>query len=255
MFRAARTFVAPLALLMGCCTLPAWGAGHGSWRVVRAVDHDHQRYTQGLELHDGLLYESAGLYGRSAVYVQAPGAPAPLRWRRLPDRLFAEGLTRVGDRLFVLSWREQVALVLDERLRVVDRLRYRGEGWGLCHDGQRFVMSNGSARLLFRDTERFDEVASVIVRLDGRPLARLNELECVDGRVYANVFQDWRIVRIDPDRGTVDRVWDLSTLALRLPANLDFRDAVLNGIAHDPATGRFWITGKRWPLLFEVELQ
>jgi glutaminyl-peptide cyclotransferase len=183
-----------------------------------------------------------------------------LRERPLPRDQFGEGLALVGNRLYVLTYREGVANVYDGRtFRQAGTRRYRGEGWGLCYDGTRLVQSNGSSRLTFRDPATFRAARSVTVVLAGSAVARaglppgpvrnLNELECVGDRVYANVWQTDLIVEIDARSGRVRSVVDASRLL-----SAEERDGtdVLNGIAFVPERGTFLLTGKLWPRLFEV---
>ncbi|HWN43813.1 MAG TPA: glutaminyl-peptide cyclotransferase [Thermoanaerobaculia bacterium] len=222
-------------------------------KVISTRPHDTSAYTQGLVWHEGRLYESAGQYGESSLRQVDPATGAVLRRVDLPRRYFAEGLARVGDRLIQITWNEGVALVYRlSDLEKVGELRYPGEGWGLCHDGARLVMSNGSDRLAFRNPETFALLHEVRVRMGGAPVDRLNELECVDGAVYANVYQTESIVRIDPATGEVTAVIDAS--GLLGAADYQAGAEVLNGIAWMPETKRFLITGKNWPLMFEVEL-
>lgn len=222
-------------------------------KVVSTRPHDPSAYTQGLLLHEGSLYESAGLYGVSSLRQVDPATGEVRRRVNLPARYFAEGLARVGDRLVQLTWQEGVAFVYRlPDFEKVGELPYQGEGWGLCHDGARLIMSDGSDRLFFRDPETFAPMGEVRVRLDGAPLGQLNELECVDGAVYANVYQTEIIVRIDPASGDVTAVIDAS--GLLGPSDYQAGAEVLNGIAYDPAKKTFLITGKNWPTLFEVEL-
>jgi len=220
-------------------------------KVLAVHPHDPRAFTQGLLWYRGKLYESTGLYGRSTLREVDPESGRVERETALPARVFGEGLARVGERLVQLSWQRRQAFVW--RLASFDRLQtftYRGEGWGLCYDGSRLVMSNGSASLTFRDPRTFARLGRVAVSLAGKPLASLNELECVDGKVYANVWQTQIIVRIDPATGVVDEEIDAS--GLLTPDEQRSAD-VLNGIAYDPETRHFWITGKLWPKMFEVE--
>jgi glutamine cyclotransferase len=218
--------------------------------VIERRDREADVFTQGFEADDGVLFETGGLYGESTVRIVDAQTGIPTAEVGLAPELFAEGLTLVDDELIVLTWQEEVALVLDATtLAEVDRYAYEGEGWGLCDDGERLVMSNGSDRLTFRDRTTFAPLGEVAVSLDGAPVSQLNELECVAGEVYANVWQTDTIVRIDPDTGTVTARIDASGLldeAERSQAD------VLNGIAHDPAAGTFLLTGKLWPAMFEV---
>nr|WP_189209992.1 MULTISPECIES: glutaminyl-peptide cyclotransferase [Actinokineospora] len=218
--------------------------------VVAEIPHDPTAFTQGLELVDGVLYEGTGLVGRSELRATDPATGQVRARTALPGDLFGEGITVVGDRIWQLTWQHGVAIERDrESLAELRRVTYPGEGWGLCHDGERLVMSDGSATLTFRDPETFEPVGTVDVHHDGEPVLRLNELECVDGSVYANVWQTDRIVRIDPGTGAVTAVVDMSGLL-----SPDERAAtdVLNGIAHVPGTDEFLVTGKLWPSMFRV---
>jgi glutamine cyclotransferase len=222
--------------------------------VLATMPHDEQLFTQGLEIADGVLYEGTGLVGESVLRATAlqpgPRTGRVLAQVELPEPLFGEGITVIGDRIWQLTWKSGVAIERDrDTLAALRRMHYEGEGWGLCYDGQRLVHSDGSDRLAFRDPVTFEPIGSVLVRRDGQPVTELNELECVGGAVWANVWQTDRIVRIDPDSGAVTAVVDASGLldpAQRAEAG------VLNGIAAIPGTGQFLITGKNWPTMFRV---
>lgn len=218
--------------------------------VIERLPHDATAFTQGLELDGDVLYESAGLYGESSVRVADPHDGTVRERLDIDHRFFAEGLTRVDDALVVLTWKEGVAFVLDaDTLEERGRHTYDGEGWGICDDGDRLVMSDGTSALTFRDRATFASIDRVDVTLDGQPITQLNELECVDGEVYANVWQTDMIVRIDPTTGQVTATID----AAGLLTEAERRDAdVLNGIAHDDGTDTFLVTGKHWPALFRV---
>lgn len=218
--------------------------------VLRELHHDTSAYTQGLLWWNGSLYESTGRYGESRLRRLDPATGAVEQQVAVPPAFFGEGLARAGDRLIMLTWMAERALVYDLRsFDAVRTFRYRGEGWGLCHDGDRLVMSNGSDTLTFRDPDSFEPLGEVRVTLRGRPRDQLNELECVDGAVYANVWQEDFIVRIDPASGRVTHQIDASGLLTRDEARgVD----VLNGIAYQPDDGTFYITGKWWPKMFEV---
>jgi glutamine cyclotransferase len=220
--------------------------------VIATYPHDPRAFTQGLELHDGLLYESTGWYGRSDVRAVNPETGEVIRRVALPALAFGEGLTIVGDRIWQLTWQEGYAFLRDRAtLAELARIPYSGEAWGLCHDAGagRLVMSDGTAQLTFRDPATFEVVGSVTVTRDGVPLRRVNELEWVDGQVWANVWPTDEIVRIDPGTGAVGAVVDASGL---LPEPERAAADVLNGIAAVPGTDTFLITGKMWPRLFLV---
>ncbi len=233
------------------CAVPASSApARLRVEVVRSFPHDATAFTQGLVFHAGRLYESTGLVGQSSLRRIDPASGAIEARVALDPLLFGEGLAAVHGRLVQLTWKAERALVWDpERLAPAGELRYQGEGWGLCHDGRRFVMSDGSDRLVFRDTRTFARLGELRVRAGSRPVRLLNELECVDGDVYANVWQSTRIARIDARSGRVT-AW---IEAHGLLTDDEARQAgELNGIARLPS-GRFVLTGKLWPRAFEVE--
>ena len=218
--------------------------------VLAEYPHDTSAYTQGLVWREGILYESTGKYGRSALRKLDLESGRVLQSHRLADNYFGEGLERVGRRLIQLTWDENVAFVYDlETFELLDTLSYRGEGWGLCFDGEHLFMSNGSDTLLVREPQQFLVVDRKRVTLEGRPVSSLNELECVDGFVWANIWNSDRIVRIDPADGRVTTVVDASSL---LPTRDGSGEDVLNGIAYIPGRQTFLLTGKHWPRIFEV---
>lgn len=246
--------------------------------------HDPAAYTQGLLLHDGFLYESTGLYGESSLrrveittgdvlerfdvtrenlaaagWLEAVEAACTLTSvddAYAQGEIFAEGLALVDNRLIQLTWREECALVYDlETFELIDVIRYDDtpdqvdQGWGLCYDGERLIMSDGSEQLYFRDAQTFERIGAVTVTYAGQPLPRLNELECLDGLVYANIYQRPYIVRIEAETGVVTGIVSIANM---LTPEEQVGIDVLNGIAHIPGTDRFLITGKNWSRLFEV---
>jgi len=244
--RSLGNLLAAAGLLVAVAALGAEVVSLGV-EVHGEAPHDPEAYTQGLLWWQGKLYESTGRTGRSEVRRIDPTTGEVEHRVPIPRLFFGEGLARHGQRLVMLTWHAEQAFVfgIDE----FDRrgtLAYRGEGWGLCHDGTRFVMSDGSEKLTFRDNDSFSSVGQVTVTLNGRPLGNLNELECVDGTVYANVYRTDFIVRIDPASGRVTERVDASGL---LEGD---RPGVLNGIAYAPEIDRFFVTGKLWPTMFEV---
>ena len=223
------------------------------YRVVATFSHDPAAYCQGLVFDEGLLHESTGRQGLSTVRTVELETGKVLRREELPARYFGEGLALVGERLIQLTWEQGVARIYDRAtLKPLDQFAYEGEGWGLTYDGTHLVMSDGSEKLFFRDPQTFKEVRRVTVRMKGAPLPELNELEMVEGEVWANVWKKDYIARIDPATGEVLGVVDLSGIFDR--HTIDDEDAVLNGIAYDPKAKRLFVTGKLWPKLFEIEL-
>jgi glutaminyl-peptide cyclotransferase len=217
--------------------------------VLSVFPHDPAAYTQGLLWHEGALFESTGNYGRSSLRKVELTTGRVQQRVELPGDLFGEGLARVGDRLFQLTWREGVVLEWDlQSFEVRSRHELVGEGWGLCYDGERLILSDGGSRLSFRRPDDFGPMGEVTVRLRGEPLPSLNELECAEGWVYANLYGSERIVRIDAQSGEVVAVIDASGL---VDADLG-RAGVLNGIAYNGDRKTFYLTGKNWSKLFEV---
>lgn len=223
-------------------------------RVVAIHPHDDTAFTQGLVWRgDGELYESTGRRGASQLRRIDVASGDVVQRHDLEHRYFGEGLALVDGRLVQLTWQDEVAFVYDaDSFEELETFRYTGEGWGLCFDGRRLVMSDGSSSLTFRDPTTFEPRGQVRVTLDGGPLDDLNELECVGDRVYANVLGDDRIYEIDPGSGDVTAIVDASSLD---PEGDESPDEVLNGIAYDSSTGHFYLTGKHWSQLFEVTFE
>jgi glutamine cyclotransferase len=221
--------------------------------VVEEIPHDPAAFTQGLELVDGVLYEGTGLEGESSIRAVNPETGEVTSKTDLPADLFGEGITVAGDTIWQITWQDGVALRRDRKtLAEQGRVSYEGEGWGLCHDpdGDRLIMSDGTAHLTFRNVDTFAEEGGV----DVKDVTNINELECVpdqDGRlqVYANIWQTDEIVRIDPANGQVTATIDLEGL---LPEEDRAGADVLNGIARIPGTDEFLVTGKLWPTMFRV---
>lgn len=250
----------PILLICGLVTsgLSAWlltaSGDDARYRIVRKIPHDPRAYTQGLLYHNGWLYESTGLYGESSLRRLDPADGTVLQLRPLPTEVFGEGLALVGERLIQLTWRAGRAFVFD-RASFAPRgeFGYHTEGWGLTHDGRELIMSDGSARLYFRDPDTFRLLRTVTVTEAGRPVARLNELEFIDGEIWANIYLTSDIVRIDPTTGTVLERLDFSDLPL--PEDRHGNEDVLNGIAYDAEGDRLFITGKRYAYLYQIELR
>jgi glutaminyl-peptide cyclotransferase len=226
-------------------------------RVLAQHPHDENAFTQGLEWYGDELLETTGLWGESSVRLVDPLSGTVTGVMEVDDSLFAEGTTVVDDQAYVLTWRNQTLLTVDlpalsPTSAQTEAGAYSGEGWGLCHDGTSFVMSDGSDQLVFRHPETFDIERSLGVTLNGEPVESLNELECVGDQVLANVWQSNTILVIAADTGEVEATIDATSLVPDGYAGDS--DRVLNGIAFNEETGRLWLTGKRWPVLYEVEL-
>jgi len=220
--------------------------------VIARYPHDSDAFTQGLLFHNGDLYESTGLEGESSLRQVDIETGRALRRHTVDRRLFAEGLALVNDKLYQLTWRSGLAFVYSiEDFGEIETFSYSGEGWGLTFDGEQLIMSDGTPTLRFLDPETFTVQRTVTVTDSSQPQASLNELEYIDGEVWANIWFEDRVARIDPEDGRIIGWIDLSAL---YPADRRDPDAVVNGIAWDPESDRIFVTGKLWPAIFEIEL-
>jgi glutamine cyclotransferase len=227
-----------------------------SYDVVATFAHDASAFTQGLAYANGTLYESSGQYGHSAVWLKSPSTGAVRRKKTLAANLFGEGLALGAGHIVQLTWQAQLALVYNARLRQVGSYHYDGEGWGLAWDGKQWLMSDGSADIVRRAAADFAETGRITVRDGDRPVTQLNELEYAHGVLFANVWHSDRVAVIDPASGAVLRWLDLSALKRGFAKPPDWNDAeyVLNGIAFNPEHDTFYVTGKCWPVLYEIRV-
>lgn len=252
MNRLMKRFLALMALAAVLC-LPITSQGV---ELVATHPLDPELFTQGLEMVDGRLMLSSGLYRHSKIGELDLESGQLVDARHLPDELFAEGITATEEGIWLLSWQEGEAWLLDrDSLEMIRSVRYEGEGWGICFDGETLFMSDGTFWLSRRDPVTFELLGHVMVSHEGEPIWRINELEYANGLIYANVWMTDDILKIDPETGNVLEVIDMGSLKVHLQEDLNpaDSDAVLNGIAHI-AGNRFYVTGKRWPRIFEVIL-
>ncbi|HEX2295389.1 MAG TPA: glutaminyl-peptide cyclotransferase [Actinomycetota bacterium] len=218
--------------------------------VVGEFPHDPQAYTQGLDFQGLRLYEGTGLEGRSSLRRVDLETGEVRKQVNLASRFFGEGIVVFGKRIYQLTWRSERAFVYDRRtFERVRRFSYEGEGWGLTHDGSRLIMSDGTSTIEFRDPKTFEVLDSIDVTEDGEPVEMLNELEWVEGELFANVWQQDYVVRIDPATGEVTGRLDLTALKQQQPEG-----EVTNGIAYMEREDRLFVTGKLWSSLYEIEL-
>ncbi|PJF35466.1 MAG: glutaminyl-peptide cyclotransferase [Candidatus Thermofonsia Clade 1 bacterium] len=224
---------------------------------IRSIrPHDPSAFTQGLLVHNGFFYESTGQYGASRLRKVDMHTGEVLQQIALSPDFFGEGLALVGERLIQITWREQVAFVYDlETFEPLETFTYVGEGWGLCYDaeGDALYMSNGSHFLYVRDPKTFEERRRLEIILDGVPIRNLNELECVGDSIYANIWFSDQILRIDKHTGRITAIIDASNLLTPEERQAVGMSGTLNGIAYDAENERFFITGKLWMWLFEVD--
>lgn len=224
-----------------------------TYEVVNTYPHDPEAFTQGLVYHEGYLYESTGLYGQSSLRKVVLATGQVLQQADLPPNYYGEGLALWEDTLLQLTWLEETGFIYAlEDFALLERFSYPTEGWGLTHDGERLIMSDGSTWLFFLDPGTFEITGQVQVTDQGEPVDRINELEYIQGEVFANIWLTDDIVRIDPTTGEVLGWIDLAGI---LPESLRKPDTdVLNGIAYDPVGNRLFVTGKNWPALYEIRL-
>ncbi|SFN04799.1 glutaminyl-peptide cyclotransferase [Dokdonella immobilis] len=224
------------------------------YEIVNTYPHDRGAFTQGLIFRDGFLYESTGLNGRSSLRKVVLESGEVVQRENVATEYFAEGLTDWKHSLIQITWQSKRGIVYDlKTFKPTSGFSYTGEGWGITHDSKRLIMSDGTSTLRLLDPKTFAQIGTLEVTYQGKPLANLNELEYVRGRIFANVWQSNSIVVIDPLNGRVIAQIDL-------PGLLSTADRgpgvdVLNGIAYDARHDRLFVTGKLWPKLFELRLK
>lgn len=225
-----------------------------TYEIIRAYPHDSNAFTQGLVYFNGALYESTGLNGQSSLRKVDLETGQVLKKVDVPAQFFAEGLALLNGRLFQLTWQSQRAFVYDlGSFQLLNSFNYTGEGWGLTHNANSLIMSDGTSRIRFLNPDNFEVQRVISVYDDSRSIDHLNELEYIKGEIFANIWLTDRIVKVDPQSGRVLGRVNLSGLLSaedRVPP-----DGVLNGIAYDEANDRLFVTGKLWPKLFEIKLK
>lgn len=223
-----------------------------TFEVVNAYPHNDNAFTEGLVFEDGVLYESTGLNGYSTLRRVELQTGRILQLHSLPNQFFGEGITIFDNRIFQLTWLSHKGFVYDKTsFDLLGEFNYSTEGWGITNDGSRLIMSDGTANLYFLNPETFERIGQVEVRDNLGPVTELNELEYVNGSVYANIWLQEKIAIINPQTGQVKTWIDLTGIQSMVNRS---GDDVLNGIAYDASENRLFITGKRWPQLFEIKL-
>ncbi len=240
-----------VALLLLICG----SAAHAEikWDIVRTIPHDPNAFTQGLFVADGLLYESTGLHGQSELRAMNLTDGKIIRRVKLEEKYFGEGIAPWKDKILNITWQHGTGFIWDRRtFKKLGSFPYTGEGWGFTQDGKRLIMSDGTANLRFFDPETQKETGKIAVTWQKQPVRYLNELEWVNGAVYANIWYSPLIARIDPATGVVS---DWINLASLVQKHARDPDMVLNGIAWDAKTGLLYVTGKNWPLIYVLRLK
>ena len=245
--------LASISAVIACAQLKSnsnqnvWG-----YKVIAAYPHDPGAFTQGLVMVDGKMFEGTGGNGSSTLRRVDWKTGGVEEQVPLTAQYFGEGITIMGDRLYQLTWQNRLGLVYElESLKYLKSFSYTGEGWGLTHDDKNLIMSDGTSTLRFIDPTNFKVVKQLTVKAGKQKIGSLNELEFVDGEIWANIWHDDRIVRISPSDGSVVGWINLAGLYVRQPRD---RERVLNGIAYDSKAKRLFVTGKNWPQIFEIEV-
>ncbi|HZE70285.1 MAG TPA: glutaminyl-peptide cyclotransferase [Pyrinomonadaceae bacterium] len=224
------------------------------FEVVNAFPHDANAFTQGLVFRQGKLFESTGQEGRSSLREVELETGQVLRKVDVPPPYFAEGLTLLNNKLYQLTWQHQLGFVYDvQTFQQINEFAYSGEGWGLTDDGESLILSDGTNRIRFLDPTSFSVIRTISVYNMRQPVTEINELEYIHGEIYANIWHENRIARINPQDGRVTGWIDLTGLRSQVEVHDD--EAVLNGIAYDSEKDRLFVTGKLWPKLFEIRLK
>lgn len=224
-----------------------------TYKIINTYPHDKDAFTQGLVFENGYLYEGTGLKGNSSLRKVDLKTGEVLQSYELSEEYFGEGITIYENKIIQLTWRSNKGFVYDkDSFELIQEFNYSTEGWGIAHDGENLIMSEGTSILRFLDPETFEETSQIEVTENNKSIKNLNELEYIKGVIYANVWQEDRIVKISPDTGQVIGQIDLKGL---LSAEDKSEDVdVLNGIAYDEKNERLFVTGKLWPKLFEIEV-
>jgi glutamine cyclotransferase len=266
MNRVSRIFIVGFFALLGAvlvfsclnflgCSVPGNSDGIPvyTYNVVNTYPHDRNAFTQGLVFEDGVLYEGTGGFGHSTLRRVELETGVVLQIRELSDQFFGEGIAIYEDKIIQLTWQSNIGFVYDkDSFELLQEFNYSTEGWGITHDGERLIMSDGTSTLHFLDPQTFEEIGQLEVYDNDGPVARLNELEYIQGEIYANVWQTDRVARIAPETGRVIGWVELG--GLLTTEDLSEPVDVLNGIAYDAEVDRLFVTGKLWPKLFEIEL-
>jgi glutaminyl-peptide cyclotransferase len=248
--RAAALGLAAVMAAHAHSAVPVYG-----YTVKKAYPHDAGAFTQGLFFQDGYLYESTGLNGRSSVRRVELESGKVLQKRDIPQQYFGEGIAPMGGDIVALTWTTQTGFIFDAKTFALKQtFNYPGEGWALTTDGERLYMSDGTPYIRVLDGKTLGQTRRIRVTVDGAPVDQINELEWVEGEIYANIWQTDRIARIDPFSGRVVGWIDLSGLAAQAGI-VPGADNVLNGIAYDSKAHRLFVTGKLWPKVFEIDVK
>ncbi len=223
-----------------------------TYQIINTFPHDKNAFTQGLYYENGYLFEGTGLKGESSLRQVELKTGKIIYLYNLPDNLFGEGITSFKDKIYQLTWQAKTGFVYNQNFELINKFSYPHQGWGLTHDSENLIMSDGTDSLFFLDPETLTEHKMIKVTLNNLPVTNINEMEYIQGEIYANIWLTNQIVKINPNSGQVTGIIDLTGIIN--PDIYDYTLNVLNGIAYDEIKDRLFITGKRWPLIFEIKV-
>ncbi|MFW6308826.1 MAG: glutaminyl-peptide cyclotransferase [bacterium] len=226
---------------------------HYSYEIINTYPHDEEAFTQGLEYENGYLFEGTGLRGESSLRRIELKTGEIKQIHKLDDKYFGEGITIFADKIYQLTWQSKTGFIYDLDFKQLAEFDYPGEGWGLTNNNKYLIMSDGTSKLYFLDPESQTKEKEITVTLDNEPVNNINELEYIKGKIFANIWQEDHLIIIEPRTGKVTGIVDLADIIN--PENYNHNLNVLNGIAYDEENDRLFVTGKLWPLIFEIDIK
>lgn len=241
-----------VVILLVITPVSARAIDYYSYEIVETYYHDRNAFSQGLYYEDGLIFEGTGRYGESDLRKYRPGDKEILARHELPEEFFGEGITLLNDKIYQGTWQEGTVFIYDRDIQLLDKLAFPYDVWGLTDNDKDLILSDGTSIIRFLDPENFELLKQIEVNFQGNPVENINELEYINGKIYANIWYENYIVIIDPASGEVTGLIDLTGIIN--PDDYHYELNVLNGIAYDQENDRLFVTGKYWPLIFEVNL-
>ncbi len=222
------------------------------YKIINTYPHDKNAFTQGFLYKDGYLYEGTGRYGKSSIRKVDIKTGKIIKIHKLAGNYFGEGISILNNKIYQLTWKSKVGFIYDMDFKLIDKFNYDHEGWGLTNNGKQLIMSDGSDKLYFLNPDTLKKEREIEVKDEDKAVKKINELEYINGEIYANVWQDDYIIKINPDNGKVTGIINLSNIIE--PTDYNYELNVLNGIAYDNKNDRLFVTGKLWPKIFEIKL-
>ena len=247
-------FIGDSKEILKCAEVLKWDIS--KYEIINEFRHDNKAYTQGLEFYDNVLYESTGLNGKSSLRKVNYRTGEVLKSIKIDNEYFAEGITILNDKIYQLTWKNQIGFIYNTDLEIMNTFEYGNsiQGWGLCNDGEYIYKSDGTNKIWLLDKDTLEEISYIEVMTNKSKIKNINELEYINGKIYANTYQLNRdvVIIINPKNGTVEGVIDFTGIRDLVKKSPDLD--VMNGIAYNPKTDRLYVTGKNWDKLFEIQL-